>query len=389
MMRTFWRGISCTLGTSLVLYPLAMGGQSPSQLRITRDLRIDANAHDLSNVGWLVVAPDGSIAVSQPQDGLVRFFRANGSPLGSFGRKGRGPGEFEQLARGGWLADSLWVSDFSTRRFTIIGPDRTLARTVPWVASLDFPGLPPDEVPRTTSVAARAVLSRNAQILQVSLPDDGTWPGGRKSGDATVRAASAGTFERVLAWRPQVDCIFSRPITVEGRSGVASMIVPFCAQPIDDISADGSRYVASEVLSARDRRGQYRVTAFRSSGDSLWSRVLDYEVVSIPASVLDSVITQRTGRSGPAVAVALREKTPRVFPPLLRVLAGRDQSTWLERYSVSGQRTWIALDERGNLAGTLAVPRNVRILAASLQTVWATETDDDGLQSIVRFRVSR
>ena len=221
--------------------------QEPPTLRLTRDLRIDAAEQDLSTIAWLTVAPNGAIAVSQPQDGLVRFFNASGSPLGSFGRKGQGPGEFEQLARGGWLADSLWVSDFSTRRFTIIGRDRTLVRTVPWVAALAFPDRPPGEV-RTTSVAARATPPGNAQLLQVSLPADGTWPGGKKSNEATVRAASTGTFERVLAWRPEVDCLFSRPITVEGRSGVATMIVPFCPSPIDDISADGSRYVATEVL---------------------------------------------------------------------------------------------------------------------------------------------
>ena len=368
--------------------PVPSPAQEPPTLRLTRELRIDAAEQDLSTINWLTVAPNGTIAVSQPQDGLIRFFTASGTPLGSFGRKGRGPGEFEQLARGGWLADSLWVSDFSTRRFTIIDPDRTLTRTVPWVATLAFPARPPGEV-RTTSVAARAILPGNAQVLQVNLPADGTWPGGKKSNEATVRAASTGSFERVLAWRPEVDCLFSRPITFEGRSGVATMIVPFCGSPIDDISADGSRYVATEILPGRDRRGQYRVSAFRTSGDSLWSRAFEYEIESIPASVLDSVITQRSGRSGAGAAAELRAKTPRVYPPLLRVLAGRDQSTWLERYSVSGQREWIVLDGRGSVAGTMSVPRNLRILAASLDALWATETDDDGLQHIVRYRITR
>jgi hypothetical protein len=369
--------------------PVVLVAQDPPAWRLARDLRIDAVEHDLSPIGWTSVAPNGTIAFSQPQDGLVRYFDASGRPLGSFGRKGRGPGEFEQLARGGWLADSLWVSDFSTRRFTVIGPDRTLARTVPWITTLAFPGVPPGDEPRTTAAAARAILTRNVQILQVSLAEGGTWPGGRRSGDATVRATSAGTFERVLAWRPEVDCVFSRPFTLDGRSGVVSTIVPFCASPIDDISAEGSRIVATEVLAARDRRGRYRVSAFRTSGDTLWSRVLDYDVTSIPASVLDSVIKQRAGRGGPGAAAALREKTPRVFPPLLRVLAGRDQSTWLEQYSVNGQRTWVVLDAGGNAAGTVLVPRSLRILVASLDAVWASETDEDGLQHVVRYRISR
>lgn len=375
-----------------VVLPMAaspVGGQPSPELRLTRDVRIDANTHDLSNVGWLEVAPDGSIVVSQPQDGLIRFFSATGAPLGSFGRKGRGPGEFEQLARGGWLADSFWVSDFSTRRFTIVAPDRTFARTVPWIARLEFPGLPAHETPRTTSVTARAIVRRDQQVLQVTLPDDGTWPRGKKSGTVTVLAGATGAVERVLAWRPEVDCVFSRPITVSGRSGVMSMIVPFCPSPLDDIAADGSRYVATEVLPARGRQGQFSVSARGMSGDSLWSRVLDYNVEPVPGAVLDSVITLRAGRGGPPVAAALREKTPTVFPPLLRVLAGRDQSTWLERNSVSGPRSWLVFDAQGREAGTASVPRNVRILAASLIAVWATETDDDGLQHVVRYRVTR
>lgn len=358
--------------------------QEPPALKLVRDLRIDAVEQDLSNINWITVAPNGAIAVSQPQDGLIRLFNANGSPLGSFGRKGQGPGEFEQLARAGWLGDSLWVSDFSTRRFTIIGPDRTLVRTVPWVATLAFPDRAPGEV-RTTAVAARAFLSGSAQLVQVNLPEGGAWPGDKKSNEATVRVTSAGTFERVLSWRPDVDCVFSRAITVQGRSGVASMIVPFCGSPIDDISADGSRYVATEVLDG----GEYRVSAFRTSGESLWSRVFEYRIESIPAAVLDSVITQRLGRSGAGAAPDLRAKMPRVYPPLLRVLAGRDQGTWLERYSVSGERAWIVLDGRGNVAGAVSVPRNIRILAASHDMIWATETDDDGLQHVVRFRVTR
>jgi hypothetical protein len=387
MLRIAWASFCVVAVLLSIAAPLA-GAQAPA-LRLTSDLRIDANEHDLSNVGWLAVAPDGDMAFSQPQDALIRWFSAAGRALGSFGRKGRGPGEFDQMARAGWLADSLWVVDFGTRRFTIVSPDRTLVRTVPWVSALEFPGVPQTESPRTTAVAARALAGDNTQILQVSLADDATWPGGKRGSDLTVMAASTGRFERVLAWRPEVDCVFSRPITVNGRSGVASMIVPFCGTPIDDISADGTRYVATEILASNGRTGSYRVSARRTSGDSLWTRILTYEVENIPGSVLDSVVNQRTGRSGPGAAAELRTRTPKVYPPLLRVLVGRDRTTWLERYSIAGDRSWIVLDERGNHAGSVVVPRNVRILVASLGQVWATETDDDGLQHIVRFRVSR
>src|SRR3990172_8419254 len=107
---------------------LPTGAQSIPVLTITRDLRIDAAEHDLSPITWLTVSPTGNIAVSQPQDGLIRFFDARGSSLGSFGRKGRGPGEFDTPSRVGWIAETLWVGDMGTRRFTLVSPSRTLVR---------------------------------------------------------------------------------------------------------------------------------------------------------------------------------------------------------------------------------------------------------------------
>jgi hypothetical protein len=47
------------------------------------------------------------------------------------------------------------------------------------------------------------------------------------------------------------------------------------------------------------------------------------------------------------------------------------------------------IDSTGKVAGELKVPREIRLMAVSRFTVWAVETDDDGLQHVVRFRVNR
>ena len=132
------RRVSCALAIGLcAVLPCARSqAQTPPGLRLTRDLRIDAAEQDLSEVGWVAVAPGGSIVVAQPQDGLLRFFSARGVPLGTFGRMGRGPGEFERLSRVAWIGDTLWVGDFGTRRFTLVAPDRTLIRTTPYIQAI-------------------------------------------------------------------------------------------------------------------------------------------------------------------------------------------------------------------------------------------------------------
>lgn len=94
----------------------AVGPPPPRTLSLVLELRIDAADADLSPVGWIAVAKDGTIAVGQSQDHLIRCFDARGASLGTFGRDGAGPGEFRYLTIQGWLGDTLWVSDVGVRR---------------------------------------------------------------------------------------------------------------------------------------------------------------------------------------------------------------------------------------------------------------------------------
>ena len=84
-----------------------------------------------------------------------------------------------------------------------------------------------------------------------------------------------------------------------------------------------------------------------------------------------------------------KAQLPENYPPLSRVMLGADETTWLELTTREGERTWRMLDARGTPSAQLKVPRNLRIIVATRSTIWATETDDDGLQHVVRFRVTR
>jgi hypothetical protein len=375
--------IACTVGAGLLASLDTLPGQAPPALRIARDLRIDAAEHDLSPVGWVAVAPNGTMAVSQPQDGLLRFFDARGTSLGTFGRKGRGPGEFTDPSRSAWIGDTLWVADFSTRRFTLVAPDRTLLRTVPYLQSVTV-AAPGGETPHITSVFSRSLLSGGRQLATVNLADDSPWPGGRRSTQPFVRIDSAGVLQNVVAWHPG-----RAPCMVSARVGGAFMssLIPFCAAPLDDVSSDGARYALAEVVGDG---GSYRVSVMRVTGDTISSRTYSYAPVRISKAVADSVIARRIGRqTGPAADMWRSAKLPANYPPLARVVLGRDETVWLERFSISGDREWLMLDGQGSVAGRVTMPRGIALAVASRDQVWAIETDDDGLQQIVRYRVSR
>lgn len=77
-----------------------------------------------------VVLSNGTIVVSDRT--RIVYYDARGTFLGSFGRKGGGPGEFQSIStmcvRKG---DTLQVNDGGIHRTTIIGPDRAMVRIVP------------------------------------------------------------------------------------------------------------------------------------------------------------------------------------------------------------------------------------------------------------------
>jgi hypothetical protein len=129
----------------------------------------------------------------------------------------------------------------------------------------------------------------------------------------------------------------------------------------------------------------YRVEVTRSTGENVFVRSYAYRPVEVPSAVRDSI---KAAARAPAPRAAA-EKLPEFYPPLRTILSGRDETVWIELFSTGRDRAWQVLDERGNQVAQVKVPRNIRIQVASRAVVWATETDDDGLQHIVRFRVTR
>src|SRR5690606_16641805 len=91
--------------------------------RLTEVLRISGAEEDLSAVGKITRTSDGTLWVSQPQDGNVLAFSQVGLRGQSFGRRGDGPGEFRVAS--GIFADgnNLWVFDRESRRLIRFGLD--------------------------------------------------------------------------------------------------------------------------------------------------------------------------------------------------------------------------------------------------------------------------
>jgi hypothetical protein len=359
------------------------------ELSVTRDLRIDANAESLSPVGWIAVLSDGAIAVSQRQDGEILFFSADGSRLSAFGRSGDGPGEFRRLGGYGLVGDTLWVGDPSAGRTTLISRDRTLAGTRPWLHGISLE--PPLEGVRPSFFMIRPIaLLPDSAILTEPILAAGSeslaWPGGTFPGDPIVRVRVDGTFDRVIAWIPENECVVR--IIVQGGSGVTD--IPLCARAQRAVAVDGSR-IAFAIPGAETEGGRYPLVVIGAAGDTILSRQYSHSLVPIPKPIMDSIMARRLEQAqGPELKDAYQSmKPPGSYPPFTRILVGRDHTIWLELFTLSGDRIWQVFDSRGDLLGRVALPRSVFVHAAEESAIWGTDTDDDGLEHVVRYRIAR
>ncbi len=74
---------------------------------------------------------DGRIAVVNSGSDEVRWYGADGQFLRASGRKGRGPGEFENAFTMHWRpGDTLYVGDYRPMQFLVFAPDGEWVRTV-------------------------------------------------------------------------------------------------------------------------------------------------------------------------------------------------------------------------------------------------------------------
>jgi hypothetical protein len=375
---------------ALVVLSTAPGVQEPPTWQIARDLRIDAIEHDLAPIGWLSVARDGTIIISQPQDTLLRFFNSSGTFLGTFGRGGSGPGEFRFIARRGWIGDTLWATDPLQRRSTFIGPDRKLVRSLRQHPSVRLKGESLDSTHTGLGVIPWAHLPGDRSIVAIfssAAVKPIAWPGASPTGDPMLHVDATGSFLNVAGTFPHSTC--DATYRLPGGGGSAS--VPFCGRPYIDMAPEGQRWANVVMEEQSIRRNAYVLTVTRPTGDTVLSRRYEGPAEVIPRRLGDSVVAALRSRARfQQEADALDQlKLPPVFPPFLKLLIGSDETYWIELYTRSGNRLWQILNGGGAPIGRVSIPRSVTIAVANRSTIWGIETDDDGIEHIVRYRLSR
>ena len=126
--------MSCpSLSVVLVaLLPVALAPSGAVGQQLNRSVVVhpsDSTLYQLTRVPVTVRTPAGEIVLLDDFDMKVHRFNDAGEHLGSFGRRGQGPGEFEMPLGLGLLGDTLWVSDHVQGRVTYFDATGVVLKT--------------------------------------------------------------------------------------------------------------------------------------------------------------------------------------------------------------------------------------------------------------------
>lgn len=360
-----------------------VGAQSTPVLRLVREVRIDAGGHDLSPIGWLLVSNDGTIIISQPQDHNIRFFARSGAALGSFGRKGQGPGEFVDMTLSGWVGDTLWIGDFSTQRITLIAAGGTLIRSSMWPqgARATDPSRP---VPKFIATPIHSFY-RDGSVGVFAIPSSDPIPAWMKQPPGTyqvfLRISKEGVFQRVIVWGYEWD----------NWCRVGAFHRPFCFLALWTVSRRGGVFATAKVERSDQATDFVRVIAVSENGDTVFSRLVPVRRERVPEAVRDSVKRAFENALARATRAPVNPvEIPEVYAPFVQGLVANDEKTvWFEKGIAVGEREWLIVDQSGQPIASVRVPRRLDLKVVSMDRVWGIERDSDGLESIVVLRVQR
>lgn len=349
----------------------------------------DSVRAQLTLISDLALDGDGSLYLADGTFPAVLHLEPNGELRRILGRAGDGPGEFVRVSQLGVVRDSLWVSDFGLLRVTLFPRDGRGQRTVNF-------GAPP----RGTGAAGplsrglvTAMLPDGQMLLETVETADGS-----RGGEPRRRLALGASRE--LAVR---DTLLVLPIEHPSmrffyRQDASYIPQPFSDDPLMAIASDGSLLVEVERPAARDRKeAAFTVRAWRDGRTPAWSREITYRPAPLTDALVDSIMGLYDLPSGPGTrtpitgdSVRRRLYRPPVFPPVERVVVGRDRSVWLKVHfadSPKDRAEWLLLSPNGFPVRRVSTDPRFRPFEVTRATLWGAFIDPDDVPQVVRYRV--
>jgi hypothetical protein len=357
-------------------------------LRAEQVLRIgsvDDSTSVMTAASAIVVGPDGSLYSAYPAESVIRIHDRNGMLRRQLGRAGRGPGEFSALRRIGIVGDTLWAIDLDNYRLTLFDLEGRY-RSDRLIQALTEQ---PSHVVPETLLAGGIVLG----IVSASAADVAE---GKVTTTAYVRLRPDGTIVDTVA---VLDVRNTRmQVSVEGTT-VAYLPQPFSDADLLTVSHDAG--AAFRVNRSIRSEGEIRVICVNASGDTVFARTFGIAERTVTAAAADSAARALATllRAGPRMAAMTLDRAaalvrdqmyvPRLAPPVVALVAGRDGSLWMQHaQAVQDSTSWSIVSASGRALGTVRLPRRLTPMAVDQFHVWGVELDTIDVPFIVQYTVN-
>jgi hypothetical protein len=336
--------------------------------------------YDLNEIRGAARLSDGRVVVADNASGELRFFDSTGAFLLRGGRKGKGPGEFEQIMTL-WVlpSDSILVYDIATRRLSLFGPGGAFARQVDLAAqgfmapagllddgSIVASGFSfnPDSMPPKGSIY------RNRLPALLIAPDGGSidtlavfeglevYTEEVSFGGRTFPNPMQVQFGRNTTLGARGDNIYvgdnAKPeIMVYGRDGKLVRIIRTAYTPV--------------TVTEADRKAQ--------EGENL-ERLGETPLRGMPKEMLDQV-----------EGWIRNAKYSERFPSFQAFTLDRAGNLWVQEFTTPGEPLHFRVySPGGELIIRTALPHDVRPLDIGKDYVLGAYKDDDGLEHIRLYR---
>ena len=161
--------------------------------------------------------------------------------------------------------------------------------------------------------------------------------------------------------------------------------VGFRPPPIVAFTPDGQRAATISVNQMVQKGGSFTLVQFSSDGTVVARRTFSYLGIPLSAQTIDSALKTRGGIDRNRTLD--RTRIPPVhFPVTSLHLDGSGRSFLIMKESQT-DRFLVEIDAGGSMVGRMQLPRRANLIAATPTHFWMTQSDEDGLTSIVRYRL--
>ena len=333
-------------------------------------LRIEAHMggveYEFNRAGSPWQLSDGRIVVANEQVEL-RFFDATGKYLTTVARRGRGPGEYEQLLRLVRVAgDTLLAWDVPTRRIDVRDPNGKLIRAFTFPNTLTFAGLG----------------GRGAVFVPYRMPDL-TAQGVQQDSLALHHLRNDSTAGDLVARLPG----YWRDVISYGARGQAWRDVALSGSPMLAGGPQGSVFVHGDELTAYWFGDGVRLTAI--------SRVRIPRTRVTDSDRRDNEQVRRDMiKRNPQVRVEAGQPLPvyaTYLPEVTRLVVDSEGRAWLRRWTYYDDQKaeWIVLDRFGAPMARVVMPATFQPNDIGWDYVLGIILDSDGVQSIHKYGIVR